>query len=404
LCERSNTINTRHSTLRKLASIIANLVVGALVLWTNLAAAQTVAPEVVTQSAEEGVNTVGTARQQAWLRASINERVKLAERLGDDGARAFAKVKGWTPVFDGVERGVIQGPDQVYRAADDVVHVIEAKGGTGQLGRAYGYVQGSSEWAVESARRVLRNPAASKAERRGAALVLEAASNGNLQVHVVRTSHVLGEPTAAVLEQTVRGTDEAARLAASGLDDLGRNAAQIVDDVARAADDTARAVSTGGTVLRTAAKVAVPIAVAVDGGLRISGGVQTERRFNAGDISQGEREVAHAKNVAGMAGGWGGAVAGAKIGAMGGSAAGSAVAPGPGTAVGGVVGGIAGGVAGYIGGEAAAETAAEWAVDRVHAAGTTVADSAEAAWDGTVDAAQSVTRSVNRAWNWVRGK
>lgn len=404
LCERSNTINTQPLFHRNVVSVVAFLVVGGMLAWATPSDAQIVVPEVTTRNETVTPRPAGTARQQAWLKASVHQRVKLAEQLGDEGARAFAKAKGWSPVFDGTARGVVQGPDQVYRAADGAVHVIEAKGGSGQLGRAYGHAQGSSEWAVESAKRVLRNPAASDAERRGAALVLEAASKGNLRVHVVRTSHVLGEPTAAVLEQTAKGTDEAARLAASGLDDLGRNSAQIVDDVARASDDAALAASTGGTVLRTTAKAAVPVAIVVDGGLRISDGLQTERQFQAGEISEQEREAAHAKNAAGMAGGWGGALVGAKVGAVGGGAAGSAVAPGPGTAVGGVVGGIAGGVAGYIGGEAAAEAAAEWAVDRVHAAGTTIADSAEAAWDGTVDAAHSAARGVNRTWNWVRGK
>jgi hypothetical protein len=403
LCERSNTINTQPLTHRNFVSVVSSLVVGGVLVWATPSDAQVVAPEVATQSETVTPKPAGTARQQAWLKATVNQRVKLAEQIGDEGARAFAKAKGWSPVFDGTARGVVQGPDQVYLAVDGTVHLIDGKGGKSPLGRAYGYAQGSSEWAVESAKRVLRSPAASEAERRGAALVLEAAAKGNLQVHVVRTSHVLGEPTAAVLEQTAKSTDEAARLAASGLDDLGRSSAQIVDDVARASDNAARAASTGGTVLRATAKVAVPVAVAADGGLRIRDGLQTERQFQAGEISEQEREVAHAKNAAGMAGGWGGALAGGKLGAVGGAAAGSAVAPGPGTAVGGVAGGITGGVAGYIGGEAAAEASAEWAVDRVHAAGTTVGESAEAAWNGAADAVNSAAGGINRAWSWVRG-
>lgn len=333
--------------------------------------AQLVVPE--TAAPKENV-TAGTARQQQWIKATVDQRVKLAEQLGDEGARTFAKAKGWSPVFDGKVRGVVQGPDQVYRAIDGTVHVIEAKGGSGQLGRGYGYAQGSSEWAVESAKRVLLNPAATEAERGGAVSVLEGAAKGNLQVHVVRTSHVLGEPTAAVLEQTVKSSGDTAKLAASALDDLGRKSAQIADDVVRASDDAVRVANNGGRMLRTAAKAAVPIAVAVDGGLRISDGIETERQFQAGEISQQQREVAHAKNAAGMAGGWGGALVGAKLGALGGGAAGTVVAPGPGTAVGGVVGGIAGGVAGYLGGETAAEAASEWAVDSVHAAETTNAE------------------------------
>jgi hypothetical protein len=318
--------------------------------------------------------------------------VKLAEQLGDEGARTFAKAKAWTPVFDGTGRGLVQGPDQVYLGSDDLVHVIEAKGGSGQLGQAYGHPQGSSEWSVEAAKKVLRHSNATEAEQRGAQLILEAAAKGKLQVHVVRTSHVLGEPTVAVLEQTVKCSDDAARLAQSALDDIARAATHGIDDAARAADDVARAAAEGSTVAKTVAKVALPVAVAVDAGLRVREGVETEQRFAAGEITLQQREVAHARNAAGMAGGWAGAWAGAELGAAGGAAAGTAVAPGPGTAIGGVVGGVAGGVAGYFGGEAAAAAAAEWAVDKVHEAGTTVSETAHSAAGG-----------VQRAWNWAWG-
>ena len=390
LCERSITINTQYLTHRNFVSIVANLVVGALVFWTQPGAAQTVAPEVVTQTTEKGAASVGTALQQKWLSASVNERMKLAEQLGDDGARAFAKAKRWTPVFDGVGRGVTQGPDQVYQAADNVVHVIEAKGGSGQLGRAYGHAQGSSEWAVESAKRVLRHPRATEAERRGAAKVLKAAAKGKLQVHVVRTGHVLGEPTAAVLEQTVRSSDKAARLASLAIDDAGRAAAGTIDDLSRFADDAARTVSKGRTILKVTAKIAVPLAVAVDGGLRMNDAVKVERQYERGALTAQQREIAHSKNVAGMAGGWCCALAGAKLGAIGGGAVGTAIAPGPGTAVGGIAVGVTGGVVGYLAGEAAAEAAAEWTVNRVHAAGTMISDATE-----------STAVGFKRAWNWA---
>lgn len=355
---------------------------------------------------ESAQQVAGTPRQQAWLQATIDQRVRLAEQLGDEGARAFAQNKGWKPVFDGTARGLAQGPDQVYIGADDVVHVIEAKGGGGQLGHAYGHPQASSEWAVEAAKKVLRHPGATEAERRGAEHVLNAAANGQMQVHVVRTSHVLGEPTAAVLEQTVHVTDDASRLARTALDELASSVATTVDDaarsaddlaraadnVARSADDVARAAAEGGTLAKTASKLVLPAAVVLDAGIRVYDGSKTESQYAEGSISLEEREVAHARNAAGMAGGWAGAWAGAECGAMGGAAAGSMVAPGPGTAVGTVIGGIAGGVAGYIGGDAAASAAAEYAVDAVHTAGATVTGSA-----------RSAARGINRAWNWAWG-
>jgi hypothetical protein len=331
-------------------------------------------------------------------------------------------------VFDGVGRAIAQGPDQVYLGTDDLVHVIEAKGGSGQLGHAYGHPQGSSEWAVKSAKKVLCNSNATEAERRGAQAILESAAKGKLQVHVVRTSHILGEPTAAVLEQTVNCSDEAARLAQSALDDIARAAARGIDDAAMATDDVARAAARGiddaamatddvaraaargiddaamatddvaraaaesGTVAKTLANVALPAAVALDAGFRVLDGVKVEQRFATGQITSQQREVAHAKNTSGMFGGWAGAWAGAELGATGGAAAGTAVAPGPGTAIGGLAGGVAGGAAGYFAGEAAAAAAAEWAVDKVHAAGTSLSETAS-----------SAAGSVQRAWNWAWG-
>lgn len=359
-------------------------------LWAVPATAQAVVQEAAALASQVGQSAAGTVRQHSWLKATVDQRVKLAEQLGDEGARAFAKAKAWAPVFDGTGRGLVQGPDQVYMGSDDWVHVIEAKGGSGQLGHAYGHPQGSSEWAVEAAKKVLRHSSATEAERRGAQLVLEAAAKGKVQVHVVRTSHVLGEPTAAVLEQTVKCSGEATRIAQSALDDVARAAAPVIDDVARASDDAARVAAEGSTVAKTAAKVVLPIAVVVDAGFRVRDGVETENQFAAGEITTQQREVAHARNAVGMAGGWAGAAAGAELGAAGGAAAGTAVAPGPGTAIGGVVGGVAGGVAGYVGGEAAAAAAAEWAVDRVHAAGTTASETA--AW---------AAGRVARAWKWA---
>lgn len=346
---------------------------------------------------------VGTVLQQQWLAATPQERVRLAEARGEDGARAMAKAKGYVPVFDGFGRMLPQGPDQVYRAPRGGIIVYEAKGGTGQLGYAYGFLQGSSEWAVEAAKRVLRSSRAGQSEKTAAREILNAAARGQLEVHVVRTSHVLGEPAAAVLEGTAKTTDGAMLLARSAIDDLAKGSSQFVDDAVRSSDDLARASAEGSSLLRATSKVAVPVAVAVDAGFRVRSGMETERQYAADEITAEQREVTHARNAAGMVGGWTGAWAGAELGAMGGGVTGSAVAPGPGTFVGGVVGGLAGGVAGYCGGEVAAEAAAEWTVNQVHAAGTTIASSAEGVWDATVDTAKSAATGVNSAWNWLWG-
>jgi hypothetical protein len=292
--------------------------------------------------------------------------------------------------MDGTKRGIPQGIDQVYRGSNGLIHAIEAKGGTSQLGHAYGHPQGSSEWAVESGKRVLRSPNATAAEKAGAEAVLQAAAKRKLCVHVIRTSHVLGEPTAAVLQQSVQTSGAASNLAKTAVDGMGKMVAESGDEIARAAKGS-------GTITKTVTKGAVVVGVVVDAGFRVNEGIATERRFESGEISVQQREVAHAKNLAGMAGGWGGAVAGAKLGAVGGGAAGSCVAPGPGTAVGGVAGGVAGGIVGYVGGEAAAESAAEWTVNAVHATGTTIGKTAQSAWSATSNAAQS----AGNAWSWA---
>ena len=366
-------------------------------LGVSTAYAQATATETGIRSTVGNEISAGTQRQQAWLKASLNQRIKIAEQLGDEGARRLAKSKGWTSLFDGKVRGIPQGPDQVY-LADDLIHVVESKGGSSPLGRSYGYVQGSSENTVLSAKRVLASSKASPAQRSAAKAVLEAAANGKMRVHVVRTSHVLGEPTAAVLEQTVTCTDEAARLAQNTLDDIAKGTSQVVDDAARAGKPLLK--RGGARLLKVTGKAAIPIAVVVDVGLRVHKGSETERQFEAGEISSQQREVAHAKNVAGMAGGWGGALAGAKLGALGGGAVGSAF-PGPGTAIGGFAGGVTGGVAGYFGGEAAAKATARWTVERVHSAGKTVTGSVKAAWSGTVDITKSAASGVKGAWNWL---
>lgn len=371
-------------------------VVGSLLGIPRCCVAQVAASEVAAHLVSPLVRAEpGTVRQQQWLKASPDQRVRLSESLGDEGARTFAKSKGWKAIFDGTNRAIPQGLDQVYSAADETIHVIEAKGGSSQLGHAYGHTQGSSEWAVESAKRMMRSPNTSAAEKAAAETVLKAAAQGKLTVHVVRTSHVLGEPTAAVLQQTLHSSDDAARAAQFAIDDIARVSSQVVDDAARAVDDAARvaATSTAATTsLKTVAKGTVIVGVLIDGGLRVNDGIETERKFAASEISVQHREMSHAKSAAGMAGGWGGAAGGAWL--AGATAAPLAAMTGPAAPVVEGVAVVAGGVAGYIGGEAAAEAAAEWTVNRIHDAGTTVGGAASSAWSAT-------TNSASSAWLWA---
>jgi hypothetical protein len=328
----------------------------------------------------------------------------MAEQIGEEGGRAFASSKGYEPILDGTMKLLPQGPDWVGRSTDGTVHVLEFKGGSGQLGHAYGYPQGSTEWAVESTKLMLRSPNASVAEKRAAELILQAATKGKLEVHVIRTSHVLGEPIAAVLEQSTKITEKAIGLTKTALNDLGRCSAEAIesaasrtarlgDDAVRSADEALVASGTAGAkVLKGVAKVAVPVAVGVDIGMRAKDAVDVERRFDAGEITQEQRELAHAKNAAGLVGGWGGAVAGAEIGAAGGGAIGGPIGAG--------LGGVAGGVAGYFGGEVAMEAAADTVVEAVHSTGTTLKGAVESAWGSAGKAANSAAEAVESAWSW----
>jgi hypothetical protein len=286
----------------------------------------------------------------------------------------------------------------VYRAKDGGIVVIEAKGGTSAVGRAYGCEQGTPEWAVHAAKRVAQDSKASVAEKQAAKLVLEAAQQGNLTVQVVRTRHVLGEPVVAVLESTLKAGQAESKIAATVVEEMAAaaNAAKVATSAGPAAASVEGAAATGASTLSKVGKAAGVIGVAVDGGVRIHSAIETEKKFERGEISEKEREITHAKNAAGMAGGWCGAVAGAKLGATGGAVVGTAVAPGPGTAVGATLGGAAGGVAGYIGGEAAGERAATWVVETIHNTGTTVAGAATEAW-------QWSTTPVRGAWNRLLG-
>ena len=119
--------------------------------------------QAIGQMPARGANV--TARQKAWLKASPEEHVLMAERLGEQGATALAEKKGYRPILTGEQKTVRQGFDQVYRTPDGRVVVVEAKGGTSPLCRGYGAEQGTTEWAIKAARETLKSSKASAAEK-----------------------------------------------------------------------------------------------------------------------------------------------------------------------------------------------------------------------------------------------
>ncbi len=164
--------------------------------------------------------------RKLWLEATPEERINLAEQIGEHGARQYARSQGWEPIFDGQGRTVPQGPDMVYRdPRTGKVIVLEAKGGTSPLGQGYGHPQGTRSWAVAAAERILHHPNASPAEKAAAEAIIDAAQHSKLEVQVVRTEHVLGRPKPPVVEKVFQNL----------VDDLAdvHQAQKLADDVAR---------------------------------------------------------------------------------------------------------------------------------------------------------------------------
>ena len=305
----------------------------------------------------------GPSYRNEWLTAvhdrKITAKQKIAEQIGEEGAKRFAAQKGWEQILVQGDKGRVQGFDQVYRSADGILHVVEAKGGTSPLGHGYGYSQGTPEWAVEAAKKTLKNHMATEAEKRAARMVLEAAAEGKLNVHVVRTPHVQGKPGLTIVESMTKSTPKSIALAKGGqsaaTSSIAAQSIQTTEKAAQAASQTAKA-STGTVegMLHGASKVvprvAVPVAVVVEVGTRGYSSMETEKQYAAGTISQRQRVENHAGNVGGAVGGTAGAYGGACAGAAAGAAVGSVV-PIVGTAIGGIIGGIAGGAGGYFAGD-----------------------------------------------------
>ena len=324
-------------------------------------------PAIVAEAAAPAADAA--LQRSAWLAATPAQRVNIAEAIGEAGARGWAANNGWTDAMNGAPKTYRQGFDQVYRSTDSLVQVVEAKGGTSALKFGYGHPQGSPEWAVEGAARVLRSPQAGAAEKAAARLALDAAAEGRLTVSVVRTPHVLGVPGAPAVESVARSTPEATTAAARLLAEAAERAAAAraataASERAPIAAERAVAATAERTVAQTVGVVATRTALlggaVVDVGLRASDASDVERRFDAGEVTAQEREVAHARNAAGAAGGWAGAFYGGQAGAAAGTYAGaaaSAVFPPAAPLLvpaGAVVGTIGGATAGYVAGDAVA--------------------------------------------------
>lgn len=294
-----------------------------------------------------------SARQFEWLRSSLEKRIELAEQLGEKGAKTIAKANEWEVLLGPEKRLLPQGPDIICKSPDGEIIVIEAKGGTSPLGHAYGHPQGTPEWAVKSAERVVKSPNASAAEREINQLVLKAAQEGHLKVVVTRTEHVLGEPFRTVVESSAKGGRKAARIASEALDEIAAGAAKTGAKTAHAIEQTAQQAGRTASKIKTAAKVVTVVAFVVDVGVRACDATQVEKDYEAGKITAHERVKRHAENAGEFVGGWGGALAGAEGGAA------------IGTVVGGPVGAFIGGAIGGIGGYYLGDKGGHWVADEI---------------------------------------
>jgi len=143
-------------------------------------------------------------------------------------------------------------------------------------------------------------------------------------------------------------------------------------------------ISTGGKALKIAAKALPVIAVAYEGYQRVNESMNTEEQYSNGTITEQQREVDHAKNVAGGVGGLTGALVCVGPGAEAGAVIGTVFGP-VGTVVGGFLGGVAGGVGGAIVGDKVVGEAAGYATSAIHSTGTTIKSGASSTvkWIGS---------------------
>ena len=133
--------------------------------------------------------------QSDWLGASPQNRVYLAQTIGEEGTAKYAAERGWRQVLGSQRRSIGQGPDFVYLDRfSGKVRVLEAKGGTSPLKWTYGSLQGTNANTIRSAERILGSLKTTAREKLAAARVIVTAQQGRLETGVIRTEHSLGKP------------------------------------------------------------------------------------------------------------------------------------------------------------------------------------------------------------------
>jgi len=157
-----------------------------------------------TQANQSGVRLGITNRHNEYKQLkyanNVSGKAKSIEKIGDAGARQYARRMGFEPIYQG-KSGQGKGFDQVYRSGKQIV-VVEAKGGKSPLKAYYGYTQGTDKYTLEVDKRTLRSPKATLAAKKAAIEVINAQKKGRLVIQKVRTKHILGKAEPTVVHTT----------------------------------------------------------------------------------------------------------------------------------------------------------------------------------------------------------
>jgi hypothetical protein len=142
-------------------------------------------------------------RHPEYLNATpygITGRQRIAEEIGEKGARAFAQKANYVPIYLGTP-GKGRGFDQVYKFGKQII-VVEAKGGSSPLKVYRGYLQGTPKYTLAVAQEISTSKTTSTSAKQAAEVVKKAYKEGKLVVQASHTAHVYGKPGLTTVQTT----------------------------------------------------------------------------------------------------------------------------------------------------------------------------------------------------------
>ena len=248
---------------------------------------------------------------------------------------AMYRAADYEILFDGNSPNP-HGPDVVVRNKTlGTIHAVESKANRASPSTFHGHLQGSRNYAVESARAALRERGLTEAQRRAYEQVVEAGQSPlKLKTYVARVE----------VRNAQAGTPAIQEL---------KNELSTIRTYSKA----------GKVVLRGIALVMIAKDV-TDGARKL---IELERLYDDGQIDEFNRDMEQIKAAAKTGGQIAGALAGVWLGAKAGAALGSLagwVAGPVGAAVGSTVGAVVVGIACYVGGETVTVAVTEFTYQR----------------------------------------